>query len=131
MPTQFARHILNGLFATVVHFAVLSFNLFVLQFDSAGLANLIAALFGASASFVGSRHYVFRAADGHAIRQAVIFAALYGSIAVMHGAILYLWTDLHGFDYRVGFIVATAAQVVISYFGNKYWVFKMRRRTSR
>lgn len=122
---QFARHVLNGLMATVVHFAVLSFNLFVLQFESAGLANLVAALFGASASFVGSRHYVFRAAHGHAIRQAASFALLYGLIAVMHGAILYVWTDLHALDYRTGFIIATCAQVVVSYVGNKTWVFRI------
>lgn len=124
------RHILNGLVATVVHFAVLSLNLFVLHFESAGLANLVAALFGASASFLGSRHYVFRAGEGPALRQAASFAALYGLIALMHGSILYLWTDLNGLDYRLGFIIATCAQVLISYAGNKTLVFKVARQGS-
>ncbi|GAA4854013.1 GtrA family protein [Luteimonas vadosa] len=122
---RFIRHILNGLFATVVHFAVLSVNLFVLHFESAGLANMIAALFGASASFVGSRYFVFRAGDGPALRQVASFAVLYGLIALMHGSILYVWTDLNGLDYRLGFIIATGAQVLVSYAGNKAIVFRV------
>ena len=41
MP-EIVRYVLNGLVATAVHFAVLAFNLHVLVFPSAGLANLVA-----------------------------------------------------------------------------------------
>lgn len=123
---QFARHIANGLLATAIHFGVLSFGLLVLRMESAGLANLIAAVVGASASFLGSRYFVFRASAGSPVRQALSFAALYAVIAVLHGAILYLWTDVNGWDYRVGFILATGVQVFISYAGNMAWVFRSR-----
>lgn len=121
---QFIRHIVNGLFATAAHFGVLSFNLQVVGMESAGLANMIAALIGAATSFVGSRYFVFRAADGSPLRQALGFATLYAVIAILHGAILYVWTDINGLDYRLGFVLATGVQVFISYFGNKVWVFR-------
>ncbi len=124
---RFIRHILNGLFATAVHFAVLSFNLLVLDIQYAGLANMIAAVFGASASFVGSRYFVFRAAKDSPVRQALSFATLYAVIALLHGLILYVWTDVNGLDYRLGFVLATCVQVFISYFGNMAWVFRSNK----
>ena len=66
-----ARYIVNGLVATAVHFAILTFNLEVVHMASAGLANFVAALCAISVSFMGSRHFVFRAAHAPAMRQAV------------------------------------------------------------
>lgn len=127
MP-QFFRHIVNGIFATAVHFGVLSFNLLVLEMESAGLANMIAAVVGAATSFVGSRYFVFRAAaNGSPLRQALSFAILYAVIAILHGAILYAWTDVNGLDYRLGFVLATGVQVFISYLGNMAWVFRTNK----
>lgn len=118
------RYVINGVVATAVHFGVLTFNLHVVRMESAGLANLIAAAFGISISFLGSRHFVFRAADGSMSRQACTFGILYALLAIAHGAILYLWTDLGGLDYRIGFVLATCFQVAVSYVGNKTLVFK-------
>lgn len=122
----FVRYIINGLLATAVHFGVLTINLSVLKFESAGLANVVAAVFGITASFLGSRYYVFReyAAKGSPVRQALWFLMLYAGIALLHGALLYAWTDVHGLDYRIGFIVATSMQVAISYMANRVWVFR-------
>ena len=119
-----ARYIVNGLVATAVHFAVLSFNLEILYMPSAGLANFVAAVVAMSVSFLGSRHYVFRAAHAPALRQAIFFVVLYTLIALGHGIILYLWTDRAGLDYRIGFLVATVFQVACSFIGNKLLVFK-------
>lgn len=121
---QGARFIVNGLVATAVHFGVLAFGLEVLELPSAGVANFIAALFGITASFLGNRHFVFRAAHAPALPQALSFGALYALLALAHGFILYLWTDRAGLDYRIGFLVATGFQLAISYFGNKTLVFR-------
>jgi putative flippase GtrA len=117
------RYLINGLAATAIHFSVLWFNLRVLGLPSAGLANAIAALFGISASFLGSRHYVFQATAHPVSAQAWRFALLYGALALMHGLVLYFWTDRAGLDYRVGFLFATGMQMVCSYFGNRFLVF--------
>ena len=42
----------------------------------------------------------------------------------MHGGVLWLWSDIGGFDYRIGFILATSLQFVLSFFGNRYLVFR-------
>lgn len=121
---QLLRYIINGLLATALHFAILTFNLEVLQIPSAGVANFIAACIAITFSFFSSRHFVFRAAHAPVVRQAVFFVVLYALLAVAHGVILYLWTDRAGLDYRIGFLLATCVQVAGSYIGNKLLVFK-------
>lgn len=117
------RFAINGLLATAVHFGVLSFNIEVLQIDSAGVANLVAAMFGITASFVGNRYFVFRAAEAPVATQAAKFLLLYATLALLHGLMLYVWTDRLGFDYRIGFVLATGVQLMLSYLGNKAMVF--------
>jgi putative flippase GtrA len=118
------RYGINGVFATIIHYGFLTINLHVLHFSSAGLANFTAALFGISASFVGSRYFVFALTGERFFTQGIRFAGLYSVTALLHGLFLWTWTDWHGLDYRVGFIVATALQVSVSYVGNKRLVFK-------
>jgi len=119
------RYAINGLVATAVHFAVLAFNLHVLHFPSAGLANLTASVFGISASFVGSRYFVFPRTGEPIVAEALRFSGLYGAIALLHGAVLLVWSDYFGLDYRAGFLLATVLQVSLSYLGNKFLVFKI------
>ena len=119
------RYIVNGLAATAVHFTVLTFNLKVLGFSSAGLANLVAAVFGITASFAGSRVYVFQGSAQPLLRLVYRFILLYAAIALLHGALLYGWTDVMALNYIAGFGVATVMQVIFSYWGNKVLVFKV------
>jgi putative flippase GtrA len=121
---EIVRYGINGVAATAVHYGVLTFNLKVIEVPSAGLSNLIAAIFGIGASFLGSRYFVFAAMGESIIRQAIKFSGLYGVIAVLHGLVLLVWTDCYGFDYRLGFLIATAIQVSLSYMGNKFLVFR-------
>jgi putative flippase GtrA len=121
---QIARYVVNGLGATAVHFAMLSFNVKVLGVPSAGLANLGAAAAGITASFLGSRYFVFRSWEEAIPRQAMRFGALYAAIAGLHGLVLFLWSDVGRLDYRAGFVLATGLQVLLSYWGNKRLVFK-------
>jgi putative flippase GtrA len=121
---EIVRYIINGVVATAVHYAVLLFNLHALNFNSAGLANLVAAIFGITTSFLGSRYFVFCKVDEPITAQAIKFSGLYGVIALLHGLVLFTWTDWLGLDYRIGFLIATVLQVSLSYIGNKFLVFK-------
>jgi len=121
---EISRYLISGLVATAIHFGTLVACLRLIGFSSAGLANLIAAFFGITASFIGSRYFVFRGHTEPIGRQAVKFGALYTSIALLHGLILYIWTDRIGFDYRTGFALATVIQVCATYASNKKLVFK-------
>lgn len=120
---EFVRFFINGLVATAVHYAMLTFNLLTLTLPSAGLANLIAACFGITSSFLGSRYFVFQRHEVPIAAQAAKFASLYASIALLHGAFLLLWTDWMRLDYRIGFLFATGVQFSLSYLGNKLLVF--------
>lgn len=122
--SQVSRYIINGVVATVIHYIVLSIIIEGIHIGSAGTANFIAAIFGISASFFGSRYYVFRKTATPIMAQAAKFWLLYATMALSHGIILYIWSDLAGYDYRVGFLLATCVQVMASYFGNKALVFK-------
>lgn len=121
--SEWIRYLINGVFATGVHYGVLSLNLEVLELSSAGLANLVAAVFGITASFLGSRYFVFRRTDDPLLVQAVRFSGLYGAIAILHGLVLLLWTDWLALNYSAGFLIATLLQVSLTYVGNKRLVF--------
>lgn len=121
---QVQRYLVNGLVATAVHYSILRFNLEVLGVPSAGLANAIAAIFGIAVSFLGNRYFVFRASSGCIARQGVKFLLSYGLIALLHGLILYLWTDRAGLNYTLGFLIATGMQVACSFVVNKSMVFR-------
>jgi putative flippase GtrA len=121
---MFNRYIINGILATGVHYAVLVILLEFAQIGMASVANLIAACFGITASFLGSRHFVFQQIDESAWQQLTRFIPLYGLIAAIHTLVMWVWTDHIGWNYTLGFLMATSLQVAGSFFGNKYLVFK-------
>lgn len=121
---QLVRYVINGVAATAVHYGVLRFNIEVLHIPSAGVANAIAAVFGIAVSFIGSRYFVFKSVEDNIVRQGVLFLGVYACIAVLHGLVLYAWTDRLGFNYSVGFLIATCLQMSCSFLANKFMVFK-------
>ena len=122
-PAQVVRFVINGVAATIAHYAVLT--ALVQGWDGVivGLANLVAAIVGITVSFVGNRYFVFASVTRSIFGQAIRFLPLYGFLALLHGALLFLWTDLLQFDYRFGFAIAIAIQMTCSFIANKYWVF--------
>jgi putative flippase GtrA len=122
--TELSRYGINGIVATLIHFAVLTFNLQFLEMNSAGLASMLAAIVGITISFLGSRYFVFKSTGERIASQFMKFSGMYGAIALLHGAVLAVWTDWNGLDYRIGFIAATVLQVTLSYLGNKFLVFR-------
>jgi putative flippase GtrA len=120
-----SRYVINGLFATFVHYIVLYINIELLDMRIVGLANFIGAIFGITFSFFGNKYFVFKDQKTKLANQFLIFCLLYLLIAVFHGAALFFWTDMYGFDYRLGFIIASFIQFALSYFGNKLLVFKV------
>jgi len=121
---QPVRYLINGAAATCVSYAVLSACIHLLHIPSAGVANFVAAAFGITASFLGSRHFVFPGTAESVWHQLARFWLLYTVLALMQAAVLFIWSDWAGLDYRVGFLIGTFLQMVCSYFGGKHWVFK-------
>jgi len=121
--TEAGRYVLNGVTATLVHFCVLSLAMEVMHVPVAAAANFVAAIFGITISFLGSRYFVFRRHTETITAQAVRFAGLYVAIALLHASVLFVSTDWLKLDFRIGFLIATAMQVSISYFANRHLVF--------
>lgn len=118
------KYTVNGVIATAAHFTTLYIIIEQLQFKFAGLANFIGALFGIFSSFIGNRYWVFNSAYSSFLIQGLKFAILYLLLATLSGLTLFIWTDYLGLDYKVGFLISTFAQFILSYFGNKTFIFK-------
>lgn len=125
LQQQLFRYLVNGGVATAVHFLVLTVNLKVLGWESAGLSNIVAAACGTIMSFLGNRYYVFHGSTEPLFKQIYRFSFIYVAIAVGHGLILYVWSDIYRMNYIFGFMLATLFQVACSYSGNKLMVFKV------
>lgn len=121
---QFLKYLINGVSATLVHYGVLSFNLNILHFSSAAIANMLAAVFGITASYLGNRFFVFDNKNKQVTQQFIQFLILYAAIALLHGLILWVWTDQMKLHYSIGFLIATVMQFVLSFIGNKFFIFK-------
>ena len=119
----FLRYLANGLFATGLHYAVLSVLMQGVGMRSAGVANFLAAIVGITASFLGSRNFVFRGHSASWTQQLWRFLILYGLFALIHAGFLHVWTDRLGHDFRIGFLLATGVQTMISFLANKFLVF--------
>ena len=117
------RYLINGALATLVHFAVLWACLEWWSVSSAGLSSAAASLVGIAVSFFGNRHFVFRRHDRPIWPQARRFLMLYAAIALLHGGVLFVWTDLLQLPYLAGFGLAVALQVVLGYLGGRFLVF--------
>lgn len=121
---QLLRYVINGLVATGVHFAVLSLLVEVVHVPSKGVANLLAAAVAIVSSFLGNRYFVFAATHARASGQLWRFVLLYAAIALLNGGLMALWSDLLKFDYRVGFVLISIIQFILSFLGNRLLVFK-------
>ena len=121
--TQLFRYILNGVVATAVHYTILSLLVALDALPYAGLANTVAAAFGIASSFIGNRYFVFADLSRPAWQQLLRFLPIYAILALFHGVFLFFWTDIGGYDYRIGFLISVFVQFVCSYVANKRWVF--------
>lgn len=121
---QLLRYVINGLVATGVHFAVLTLLVEVVHVPSKGVANLLAAAVAIVASFLGNRYFVFAATQARASGQLCRFVLLYAAIALVNGGLMALWSDLFKFDYRIGFVLISIIQFILSFLGNRLLVFK-------
>ncbi len=120
---QIVRYLINGLAATALHFFVLYVCIEIFNFDSAGFSNLIASIVGITFTFLGNRYFVFYGSNQSFSEQAIKFAGLYTLIALLNGSILFLWTDIFGYKYKIGFLICLILQVTLGYFSAKKYVF--------
>lgn len=124
---EVVRYAINGAAATAIHFAVFQAASALLGPGFHGIANGIGSAFGITASFLGSRYFVFPHRRSDWRKELARFLPLYAALAVLNVGVMYFWSDVSGLNKELGFLVATAIQVVSTFFGNKYLVFRNDR----
>lgn len=117
------RFVINGLIASLIHFSVLyaCVNLLIISYD--GISNFIGAIFGTIYSFLGNKFFVFNSKHNSIYTEGYKFLILYTLMAFNHGVFLYVWSDLFGQNYILGFIIITILNTMLSFFYNKYKIF--------
>lgn len=121
---EIVRYAFNGAAATAIHFGVFQLAALGLGDGLNWMANGLGAAAGISASFLGSRHYVFRHRRGDWRRELARFLPLYATLAALNMLVMYLWSDWGGLNKEIGFVIATGLQVSATFFGNKFLVFR-------
>lgn len=119
---RIVRFILNGLFATAVHYGVLAGLIEGAGLGSAAVANALAAVCGIAVSYAGNRTFVLRSRALHR-RAGPRFLACYAAVVSLHGGAMALWADIGGLDYRIGFLLFTGLAAVLTYLLNRFFVF--------
>lgn len=119
---RIVRFILNGLFATAVHYGVLAGLIEGAGLGSAAVANALAAVCGIAVSYAGNRAFVLRSRAPHR-RAGTRFLACYAAVVSLHGGAMALWADIGGLDYRIGFLLFTGLAAVLTYLLNRFFVF--------
>lgn len=117
------KFIINGLFATLVHFLVL---LALISFSplNYGVSNFIGYIFGSISSFLGNKFFVFKISNNiHTFIQALKFTFLYIFLALNSGLALYIWADINKYNFVIGFLGITALNTFISFMVNKFLIF--------
>ena len=116
------KFIINGLFATLVHFLVL---LILISFSSLnyGFSNFIGYIFSITSSFLGNKFFVFKDSSNMHITQVIKFIFLHIFLAINSGLALYIWTDINKYNFVIGFLGITALNTIISFMVNKFLIY--------
>ena len=124
MKREVLYFLLNGGFATAVHFFILLVVVESFSGVHIALANTIAGIGGVLSSFLGNRYFVFKSDEGKIHYQALKFIVLYIFIIMSHTFLISILTVVYGVDYRVSFVIASAIMLVLSFLSNKFMVFR-------
>ena len=91
----------------------------------------IASIFGILTSFLGNKFFVFTNVNqysypnNHAFKQLRSFLLIYGLIMLICSVLMGVLSDLLHINYNLSFMLALCVQTLLSFFGNKLYVFKV------
>ena len=129
-PYTFLKFIINGLFATFIHYVTMLFiSNYVIAIYS--IAYFIASIFGILTSFLGNKFLVFTnsnqncSQNNNAFKQLKIFLLLYGLIMLICSILMGVLSDFLLINYNLSFMISLIVQTLLSFFGNKRYVFKV------
>ena len=116
---QFARFLVTGLGATVVHIAVAFFATTLLEFKPVA-ANGTAFLIATGFSYLCNTRWSFQAQIN---RQSALRYTLTTSISFAIVLLLSAWVQHMNWHYRAGIIITVLALPIINYFAHHYFTY--------
>jgi len=112
--------------------ALINFVFYISLTELFGLWYVFSSIIGFVASaifnFTANKFWTFRNGDNgkNAVIQLIKFFTVTVSGLLIHTILIYLITDIVGFDYRLSWIIATGVVTLWNYTFNKLWTFKVK-----
>ena len=122
LNNTFFRFVINGLFATGVHYFLMLIAINILHISLYSLAYAFAFIFAVIVSFWGNKHYVFQK---HQFKpyQFIKFVFLYVGLLIASSFMMWLLADYAGYNYNIGFFIALILQFMGGYLGARFFIF--------
>lgn len=117
-----SRFIFVGILNTIVgygaYFILLYLNMYYI------LALLISSVIGIAHSFIWNKKWTFKS-KGDVRKESIRFISVYGIAFLINIVILALFVEKLMLDPKIGQIFALCIVTLISFFGHKYWSFRL------
>lgn len=110
--------ILNTIVGYGVYFSLLYIDIYYI------LALLISSVIGITHSFIWNKKWTF-GSKGDLKKESIRFVSVYGVAFLINLVILALFVEKFMFDPKIAQIFALGIVTMISFFGHKYWSFKL------
>lgn len=119
---QISKFIFVGILNTIAgygaYFILLYLNFYYI------FALLISHIIGVTNSFIWNKKWTFRS-EGNARREGIKFFSVYGITFMINLFILTFFVEGLKLTPQIGQVVALGICTMISFFGHKYWSFKL------
>lgn len=118
---------LSSAAATVIDYATYFFVLDILHVDSVNVAFTSARVVSAVINFLTNNYFVFRQRGKPGlVKRAVGYAGLAGLVALLGNGIILLLHSVFGLSELVSKLVTDCSVFLVSYFGQKLFIFRHR-----
>ena len=120
---QVSRFAVVGVAATAVHYLVIVLLVDGLAWTGPTPATVVGSVFGIATAYLGNALFVFAAIERRHAVHAPRFVVVYLTVMAIHAGMMYLFADLLGLPYTLGFVVATGFSALTTFLANRYLVF--------
>ena len=124
--SQLGLFVINGMVATVLHYAVFFLCLSLLAVQSPGLCFFVGSILGTVASFLGNRFVVFATNEGKVLPQFAKFVLTYMAISLCVSFIVDRCSTETDLSSPIIFLIGVAIQVSLSFLISKWLIFSPR-----
>lgn len=120
---QKIKFIISGVVSTLIHFLFLLIGVEIIKISLISISNLFASFFGLSSSFILNRYFVFRKFNKDILITYIQFMFANTLTIIVTSLLFLLWSDILGWDYRIGFLLIYLFIAIINFYLYKKIIF--------